>query len=177
MSNPEEPGVASMEELRASPGYPSEGRLKKGAVAVIECIQEIPCNPCERACRSGAIVVGQPITNLPRLIEEKCRGCGECIASCPGLAIFLVNRNYSQDEATVSLPYEFLPVPEVGSSVDALDRRGKRVCSGRVIKVANPARNNKTAVVTIAVPKRRSDRVRNIRVCVEDETRNADMQM
>ena len=170
-----EAGIASLADLRASPGYPSEARLESGPVAVIECIQEIPCNPCESACRFDAIVVGKPITNLPRLVEEKCRGCGECIPACPGLAIFLVNRTYSSDEATVSVPYEFLPLAAVGSIVDALDRRGERVCNGRVIRVANPERNDNTVVVTLAVPKRYSDRVRSFRV--RDKERNADMQM
>ena len=158
-----EAGVVSLAELRATPGYPSEERLESGPVAVIECFQEIPCNPCERACRFNAIVVGEPITNLPRLLEEKCRGCGECIPACPGLAIFLVNRTYSPEEAAVSIPYEYLPLPEVGSTVDALDRRGERVCSGRVIRVANPRKNDSTTIVTIAVPKRYSDQVRSLR--------------
>jgi len=159
-----EAGVVSLAELRATPGYPSEERLESGPVAVIECFQEIPCNPCERACRFNAIVVGEPITNLPRLLEEKCRGCGECIPACPGLAIFLVNRTYSPEEAAVSIPYEYLPLPEVGSTVDALDRRGERVCSGRVIRVANPRKNDSTTIVTIAVPKRYSDHVRSFRI-------------
>lgn len=159
-----EAGVVSLAELRAMPGYPSEERLEGGPVAVIECVQEIPCDPCEGACRFNAIVVGRPITNLPRLLEEKCRGCGECIPACPGLAIFLVNRTYSPDEAAVSIPYEYLPLPEVGSTVDVLNRRGERVCSGRVIRVANPRKNDNTAVVTIAVPKRYSDQARGLRI-------------
>ena len=160
----EKAGAASLDDLEASPGYPSQERLDRGAVAVIECIQEIPCNPCESACRFGAIVVGNPITNLPRLIEEKCRGCGECISACPGLAIFLVNRTYSSEEATVSVPYEYLPLPEMGSVVDALNRCGEKVCKGRVVRVANPERNDKTVVVTLAVPKKWSDHVRSFRI-------------
>ena len=160
----EKTGVASLAELRASPGYPSEDRLESGAVVVIECIQEIPCNPCESACRFSAIVVGEPITNLPRLVEDKCRGCGECIPVCPGLAIFLVNKTYSSEEATVWVPYEYLPLPEVGDAVDALDRRGERVCGGRVIRIANPERNDSTVVVTLAIPKNFSDQVRSFRV-------------
>lgn len=157
-------GIATLEELRASPGYPSEKRLEAGPVAVIECIQEIPCNPCESACRFNAIVVGKPIINLPRLVKDNCRGCGECISACPGLAIFVVNRAYSPDEAVVSMPYEYLPLPEPDDIVDALNRRGEKVCSGRVIRAANPKKNDNTAVVTIAVPKRFSDEVRSLRV-------------
>jgi Fe-S-cluster-containing hydrogenase component 2 len=109
-------------------------------------------------------VVGEPITNLPRLVEDKCRGCGECIPACPGLAIFLVNRTYSSEEAAVWVPYEYLPLPEVGDAVDALNRRGEWVCEGRVIRVANPERNDSTVVVTLAIPKNYSDQVRSFQV-------------
>lgn len=157
-------GAVSLEILRMSPGYPSEERLDRGPVAVIECIQEIPCNPCESACRFSAIAVGEPITNLPRLVEEKCKGCGECISVCPGLAIFLVNRVYSSHEAAISIPYEYLPLPEVGAIVDALGRQGEKICAGRVLRVSNPRKNDGTAVVTIAIPKQCSDQVRNFRI-------------
>ena len=158
-----EAGIVSLAELQTAPGYPSKQRFESGSVAVIECIQEIPCNPCESACRFNAIVVGKPITNLPRIMEEKCRGCGECIPACPGLAIFLVNRNHSSEEAAISIPYEYFPLPKLGSTVNALDRCGKQVCSGKVIRVMNPKKNDNTAVITIAIPKCYSDQVRSLR--------------
>ena len=43
-------GIPSEEELKNCFGIPSEERMKKGRVAVIECVQEIPCNPCEGTC-------------------------------------------------------------------------------------------------------------------------------
>lgn len=58
-------GIPSAEELRGASGIPSQERMKKGPVAVIECVQEIPCNPCENACPFGAIKIGDPITNCP----------------------------------------------------------------------------------------------------------------
>jgi len=157
-------GVASVEELRRSPGYPSRTRLKAGPVAVIECVEDIPCNPCEAACPHGAIRVGKPITRLPVLDEKKCTGCGRCIPACPGLAIFVVDATYSEAEAAVSMPYEFLPLPKKDAAVDALDRAGKRVCSGRVVRVSCLPRNRGTAVVTIAVPKAYAEQVRGFRV-------------
>ena len=42
-----ETGYLSDEELDNGPGIPSEGRRRRGPVAVLECIQDIPCNPCE----------------------------------------------------------------------------------------------------------------------------------
>ena len=38
-------GVPSAEELMKA-GIPSKERIRQGRVAVIECVQEIPCNPC-----------------------------------------------------------------------------------------------------------------------------------
>jgi Fe-S-cluster-containing hydrogenase component 2 len=158
----EQTGVLSRQELAQLPGMPSEERMRRGPVVVIECGQEIPCNPCEGLCRQGAIVVGEPITNLPVLNEDKCTGCGLCIAGCPGQAIFVVDMTYSEEEATVALPYEFLPLPQKGESVDALDREGQAICSGRVVKVVNPKGFDRTPVVTVAVPQGCAMSVRNI---------------
>jgi len=158
----EKDGVLSPEELAKLPGMPSEERLEQGAVAVIECAQEIPCNPCEEACPKGAIRVGEPITNLPVLASDKCTGCGLCIPVCPGLAIFVVDMTYSDQEATLQLPYEFLPLPEKGEMVTALDREGRAVCSARVVNVRNPKKFDHTPVITIAVLRDQAMNVRNI---------------
>ncbi|NPV70378.1 MAG: 4Fe-4S binding protein [Firmicutes bacterium] len=155
-------GYPSLDEVRGSPGYPSRERMAKGAVAVIECVQEIPCNPCEAACPRGAVKVGQPITNLPALDGEKCIGCGLCLARCPGLAIFLLDMTYSDTEAALSFPHEYLPLPEPGATVTAVDRAGQPVCRAKVLKVANPARNDRTPVITIAIPKEFAESVRGI---------------
>ena len=160
----EKDGVLTLEELAKLPGMPSRERLEQGAVAVLECAQEIPCDPCEEACRSGAIQVGEPITNLPVLLEDKCNGCGLCIAACPGQAIFVVDLTYSDAEATVQLPYEFLPLPQKGEVVDGLDRAGERVCAARVVKVLNPKKFDCTPVITVAVPKEWAMVVRNIAI-------------
>lgn len=64
-------GYAHIDELLRPPGYPSEERFEEGPVAVIECLQEIPCNPCETACKAGAIEVGEPITKIPVLHVER----------------------------------------------------------------------------------------------------------
>ncbi len=157
-----ENGYPSIEELKNAHRFPSEERFQKGPVAVIECLQPIPCNPCENACRFGAILVGEPIINLPELQEEKCTGCGMCVASCSGLAIFIVDKTYSATEATISFPYEYLPLPVKGQAIKAVNRAGEVVCDGTVTRVMNVKQNDHTPVVTIAIPKEFSDDVRSM---------------
>lgn len=156
-------GYPSMDEIKEANGWPDEERFAKGPVAVVECVQQIPCNPCESACPLHAIHIGEPITNTPQVDREKCIGCGMCVAACPGLAIFLVDKSYSETEATVSFPFEYDPLPEKGAEIDALSRAGEYVCKGRVIKVMNPKKNDHTPVVTIAIPKEHADTVRTMR--------------
>jgi len=158
-------GVPTPDELEKTPGYPSLKRLEEGPVAVIECIEEIPCNPCEIACSSGAIKIGSPITNLPLLDENKCTGCGACISSCPGLAIFVVNLNYTDELALVSFPFEYLSLPRVGEEVPAVDREGKEICKGKVVRILDKSKQDHTPVVSICIPKKYALIVRGI--CVK----------
>ncbi len=157
-------GFFDQKELEKLPGVPSKERLQKGPVVVIECAQKIPCNPCEEACNKKAIKIGDSIIDLPVLDAELCTGCGLCIASCPGQAIFVVDMTYSDTEAAVQLPFEFLPYPEQGEIVDGLNRAGETVCDARVLKVLNPKNFDRTAVITVAVPKKFGMEVRNIKL-------------
>lgn len=155
-------GYLSADELAAC--LPAPERMAKGPVAVIECVQDIPCNPCEEACPVRAITVGLPITSLPVLDAVKCIGCGVCIARCPGLAIFVIDASRPGDEGTVQLPYEAWPLPETGEKVAALDRAGRRVGTGTVEKVLASKAQDHTAVVTVRVPKELLNTVRAISV-------------
>ncbi len=141
-------GAPCLEELKASPAFPSDEDLRRGPIAVIECIEEIPCNPCEAACPFHAIRVGTPITNLPHLDVEKCVGCGRCVAACSGLCIYVKDYTYSETTCTISFPFEYLPLPEVGQEVELVDRHGQTRCKGVVRRVNNPKINDQTAVIT-----------------------------
>lgn len=160
----QETGVLSKRELKERALLPPQERLKRGPVVVVECVENIPCNPCAYACPREAITIGGNLTDVPKVDFERCNGCGLCVSRCPGLAIFVVNWAYSEREATVTLPYELLPRPEVGERVFGLDRSGEKVCSARVIKVLDTKAQNRCAVVTVAVPKRFWDDVRSIRL-------------
>lgn len=165
-------GCLSVGELRECGRLPSESRYARGPVAVLECIQEIPCNPCEDACPQGAIRIGDRITDLPGLDADICTGCGLCVARCPGLAIFIVDKTYSPDTAAVGFPHEYHPLPEKGQIVRAVDRRGDAVCDGKVVRIVNAAGFDRTPVVTLEIPKAFADEVRGMKRLpdkVEDE--------
>ena len=148
-----------IDKLRKSSGWPSDERLNQGPVAVIECIEEIPCNPCETVCPKNSITVGNPITNLPKF-HDICTGCGKCLVVCPGLAVFMIDRTYSKTEASITIPYELIPLPNKGDIVIALNRMGEPVCKGKVLKINSNKNYNKTNLVTISIPKKYSDEVR-----------------
>lgn len=156
-------GIPSAEELAGCPGRPSEERMKKGRVACVECVQEIPCNPCEGICPFHAITVGDQITNLPHLDESKCTGCGLCVANCPGLAIFVVDKSLGNGEGTVDFPFEYLPLPQKGDEVDAVGRDGQFVCKGTVMAVTKVKSYSGTAVVRLKVPVEYVDQVRSMK--------------
>jgi len=99
------------------------------------------------------------INSLPCIDYSKCTGCAKCVGVCPGLAIFVVKTK--GDSALVTLPYEFLPLPSVGSTVDAIDREGKKRGDAIVMRVNT---KGNTPVVTVQVPTRLAMDIRMIRV-------------
>jgi len=160
-------GVLTESELKSHGLIPSKERFDKGPVVIVECVEKIPCNPCVDACLKKAISIKGSITNIPQVNFDKCNGCTVCIARCPGLAIFVVNKNYNQKQASISLPYEFTPRPKINDIVNALDRNGKTVCKAHVIKVLDAKGLDRCAVITITVPKKFHNKVRFIKLIKE----------
>jgi Fe-S-cluster-containing hydrogenase component 2 len=149
----EKTGVLAKEDLH----LPTKKQLEKG-VAILECVQEIPCDPCVASCPVHAISMKD--INAPPINDfEKCIGCTKCVGICPGLAIFVVK--IKGNTAWITLPYEFLPVPQVGEMVQALDRTGTLREKALVKKVV---KQGKTMVVTIELDSRFAMDIRNIRV-------------
>ncbi len=154
----EKTGVATEQDLKKV--IPSKERLAQGPVAVIECFQRIPCNPCATSCKKGAIKPFKDINDTPEIDVNICNGCAVCVSNCPGLSIVVVDETYSEEEALVKIPYEFLPLPKEGSFVTGVDREGKAVCRAEVVKVLNTKFMDRTPVVSLAVPKELSMTVR-----------------
>lgn len=129
---------------------PPEERVQKGRVAVIECIQEIPCDPCGFICKFNAIK--KEGISIPPIVDwNKCTGCRLCIPICPGLAIF--NIQIKDDKGYVTLPYELLPQPTVGETVELVNRAGAQVGIGKVTQVLKGLKDDPGLMVTVEVPK------------------------
>ena len=152
----ESTGIVTEEDIE----LPSEERLKKGPVVVIECVENIPCNPCVAECPQDAISM-EEITDVPDIDFEECIGCGICVTECPGLAIFLIDCSYSDEKCKVTVPYEYLPVPEIGDDVNALDRGGDEV---QVVEVKNVRKSDKTYAITVEVDRENAMEVRGVEV-------------
>ena len=158
-----ETGIPTKEDLEAV--TPSGERFAKGPVVVVECFQEIPCNPCVDACKRGAITKpNDGINDLPAVDFDKCNGCGVCIVQCPGLAIFVVDRTYSETHAVVRIPYEFVPTPEKGQFACCFDRAGTERGWFEVCKVSSGGAKNKTTTIWLAVPQELAMEIRSIKV-------------
>ncbi|MBI4722809.1 MAG: 4Fe-4S binding protein [Candidatus Stahlbacteria bacterium] len=155
-------GIPTQAELNRV--LPLADRIEQGAAVIIECFESIPCNPCVDSCLQRAISIEGNINNLPQVDYTKCNGCGMCISGCPGLAIFVVHKNYDSKQGLVMLPYEFLPLPKVDDIVAALSRKGNKICEAKVSRVLLTKRQDRTAIISILVPKELIMEVRNIAI-------------
>jgi Fe-S-cluster-containing hydrogenase component 2 len=154
-------GVPTFENLKTS--MPTEERMRKKAVAMHECYQDIPCDPCVYSCPTKAITM-ETLVSTPRINHELCNGCGLCVAACPGIAIFLME--LKEDRGLITLAYEFVPLPNPGEIVDGLDRYGRAVCEARVERVYSlPGidKKTKTSLVRLSVPPEKIMEVRFFR--------------
>jgi len=143
-------GIIRNDNLTSLGLVPPKARFEeKRPVAMIECVQEIPCNSCAVACKLEAIHMAN-VNDIPKIDYNKCTGCMACAMTCPGLAIFLLRSE--GDRGYITLPYEFLPTPAPGQEITALDREGTPLGKAKVLRILPPKRNDGTALVTIEVP-------------------------
>ncbi len=142
-------GVPDGDQVRAQ--FPEEDVLQKPK-AIIECYEEIPCNPCSTSCPFDAIAIPGDINVRPRIDFARCTGCGICVYQCPGLAITIMQ--IKDDKAVLKIPYEFAPLPKAGEWRTVLDRSGRALVKGRILKVVMTQKQDRTALVHVEVPKR-----------------------
>jgi hypothetical protein len=62
------------------------------------------------------------------------------------------------------MPYEYLPLPQKGETVTALDRAGNALGDAVVTAVRQSKKNDQTVVVTIEVPREWSMRARSFKL-------------
>ena len=92
--------------------------------------------------------------------ESHCINCGMCVASCSGQAIFLVAEETEPGYGEVTIPYEFLPLPEVGDKGTGLGRDGRPLCPVEITRVRSSKAFDGTNLVTMKVPMRFIDQAR-----------------
>ena len=144
----EKTAVASIEQIKSR--FPSLDNLIKSK-AVIECYQDIPCNPCEKNCPFGAIEIGEDFNKQPKLLVDKCTGCGICVGICTGLAIMLAQ--LKDNSAQFKIPYELLPLPKKGETWSAVNRAGDVIGDCFIEAVMMSPKSDKTYLVTVKTPK------------------------
>lgn len=138
-------------------------RAAWGPVAVVDCHEEIPCDPCEEACAKGAIKVGEGICAPPRLNPGLCDGCGRCVALCPGMAVFILDRSRGNGLARVTVPYEMGEGLREGQEVWAMNGEGEALGRVRVVKARKLGGRTGTALITVEVAEDLALKVRGVR--------------
>ncbi len=141
-------GVPSLEQIKSI--FPDEKVLQRSKV-IIECYEEIPCNPCSTSCPFDAIFIPEDINQRPQVNYDKCTGCGICVYSCPGLAIF--NLKVEVEYNKFKIAYEFVPYPEKGEIMHAINRSGEIIGECEITNVIITKKQDKTALLVVKVPR------------------------
>ena len=141
-------GVPNVKQIQSK--FPSKEYLIK-PLAITECYEEIPCNPCATSCPFDAIYIGEDINTIPIVDFEKCTGCGICVYSCPGLAIFTV-QELDTENARFKIPFELRPLPMIGETWSGVNRSGEIITKALIEKVSLTKRHDKTALIQVLVP-------------------------
>ncbi len=150
------------EVLKSRPGPaqpPAEIVAPDPVYPIIRCDQTIPCNPCARSCPRGLIHIEDGLLDRPEFLGRNdlgkgCVGCNDCVLSCPGLAIVLVDeRKGGGATARVTVPFEMLEttLPD-GGVVTTVDRDGRVVGEGKILELRLTGRQDHRRLVVLEVP-------------------------
>ncbi len=126
-------------QVLETPVLPSPERAKNPFV-IADCLYGFACNPCAFSCPHGAISKSST-SSIPRIDYDRCVGCMECVAQCPGLAIF----GYYPEKDWLFLPVENAVTQ--GEEVFLLDNNGHVRGEGILEKVLK--KPNKTNIARI----------------------------
>jgi ferredoxin len=125
----------TLSRVLSSPSVPRTFARQK-PVASLECLEPVPCRACADACPESAIEVAE-LTSLPKLLADKCTGCGACVAACPAGAAVMARELPDNQKTRYFLPDDTKEIWKQGRSVELINRRGDRLGSGRVISSAS----------------------------------------
>ena len=137
-----------------------------GVFPVFHCFQEIPCNPCTSVCPVNLIKTkDDDITKQPYLTDDNlCKGCLNCVAVCPGLAITLVDFRLNPLKPIVTVPCELLndDIKE-GRTVFLADIDGAKIGEGIIVKIRSmPNKYRATSLVQIETDKNIATKIAGI---------------
>ncbi|MCK4429602.1 MAG: FAD-dependent oxidoreductase, partial [Candidatus Aenigmarchaeota archaeon] len=139
---------------------------KNKVYPIIRCNQEIPCDPCEKSCPKNLIKLeGNKLTGCPEFNGE-CIGCMRCIASCPGLAITLVDRRGDNNKiAVVTLPWEMPEdIVKIGDEIKTKGFEGEFVGMGKVVDIKDSPLKDRRKLLSLEVPTNDAELVAGIQV-------------
>src|SRR5690606_7283891 len=119
---------------------PSEERMQKQGFVIADCLYGFACNPCSFACPQKAITKSST-SSVPIIDYDLCIGCMDCVAQCPGLAIF----GYNLKKNWLFLPIEYFI--DEGAEVYLINNQGKKLGEGVVEKILR--KPNKTHVARV----------------------------